>query len=138
MVFGVWMSGIGERIASSTSLSHTFVGATLLALVTSFPEIAVTVGAMRAGSADMALGNIFGSNLFDLSILPVLDAFTKAPITGGFTSGQITVTAMAVFVPAVIMWGMKRQGRARCKVGLDSVIVFVTGIAALVLLFFVE
>ena len=138
MILGVWMAFVGEKIAVSTGLSHTFVGATLLAVVTSFPEIAVTFGAMRAGSIDMALGNILGSNLFDLSILPILDVFTKGPITAGFTVGQIAVTAMAFLIPITLMVGMRSKISSNKRVGIDTAFVFASGLAGLAVLYFVD
>ena len=139
MVLGVWMAAVGEKIAVSTGLSHTFVGATLLALVTSFPEIVVSFAAVRAGSVDMAMGNIFGSNLFDLSILPILDAFTKGPITGGLTFGQISVTVMALLIPVILMRGMRRAAPDRGnRVGINTSMVFAAGMAGLAILYFIE
>jgi cation:H+ antiporter len=55
-----------DEIARSSGLGHTFVGTTLVALCTSLPELVATLTAVRIGSADLALGNIFGSNTFNM------------------------------------------------------------------------
>ena len=136
MALGVWMAVVGEKIAGSTGLSHTFVGGTLLAVVTSFPELVVTFAAMRAGSIEMALGNVFGSNLFDLSVLSFLDVFTRKPITSYFTSGQIGVTALAVLIPIILLFGMRTRFSARKRIGLDTALVFGTGVAGIIILYF--
>ncbi len=50
------------EIAEVTGLGTTFVGTTLVALVTSLPELVTTISAIRIGASDMAIGNLFGSN----------------------------------------------------------------------------
>ncbi len=63
------------HIAEITGWGTTFVGNSLLAVATSLPEIVVTFSAMRLGSFGMAAGNIFGSNLFNITILALADLF---------------------------------------------------------------
>jgi cation:H+ antiporter len=62
-------------IAESTGLGTTFVGTTLVALVTSLPELVTTLAAVRLGADDMAIGNLFGSNLFNMFALGLTDFF---------------------------------------------------------------
>jgi len=61
------------RIAEITGWGTTFVGNSLLAVATSLPEIVVTFSAVRLGSFAMAAGNIFGSNIFNVTILSLAD-----------------------------------------------------------------
>jgi cation:H+ antiporter len=49
------------------------VGATLLAFVTSVPELVTTISAARIGADDMAVGNLFGSNMFNMFLLGAAD-----------------------------------------------------------------
>ena len=62
-------------IAEVTGLGTTFVGTTLVALVTSLPELVTTLAALRIGADDMAIGNLFGSNLFNMFALGLTDLF---------------------------------------------------------------
>ncbi len=62
-------------IAESTGLGTTFIGTTLVALVTSLPELVTTIAAIRIGAADMAIGNLFGSNMFNMFALGLTDVF---------------------------------------------------------------
>jgi len=55
-------------------LGATFVGAAFLAVSTSLPEIVTGLAAVRMGQMDLALGNIFGSNMFNVFVLPVCKA----------------------------------------------------------------
>lgn len=62
-------------IAEITGLSTGFVGALLVAIVTSLPELVAIVAAARIGAYDLAVGNLFGSNLFNIFILGITDVF---------------------------------------------------------------
>ncbi len=64
-----------KEIADSTGLSAGFVGATLLAITTSLPELVATIAAARIRAFDLAIGNLFGSNLFNMFALGLTDMF---------------------------------------------------------------
>ncbi len=76
------------EIANQTGLSAGFVGATLLAFVTSLPELVTTVAAVRMGAYDLAVGNLFGSNIFNMFALGLTDVF----FLGGRFLGAIDPT----------------------------------------------
>lgn len=63
------------EIGEITGLSAGFIGATLLALVTSLPELVATTAAVRLGAYDLAIGNLFGSNLFNMLAFGLTDVF---------------------------------------------------------------
>lgn len=64
-----------DQISQMSGLGHTFVGTTLVALSTSLPELVATIAAFRIGSPDLAIGNIFGSNSFNMVLFVPLDFF---------------------------------------------------------------
>ncbi|MEQ8211515.1 MAG: hypothetical protein RH917_16945 [Lacipirellulaceae bacterium] len=64
-----------DSLAHETGLGGTFVGTILVALTTSLPEIVTTLAAVRLGAYELAAGNVFGSNCFNVAILPIVDAF---------------------------------------------------------------
>jgi cation:H+ antiporter len=68
------LAASADAVAELSGLGQTFIGTTLLALSTSLPELVTTVAALRAGASDLALGNIFGSNTFNMAMLLPLDA----------------------------------------------------------------
>lgn len=82
------------EIAGITGLGTTFVGTTLVALVTSLPELVTTIAAIRIGASDMAIGNLFGSNMFNMFALGLTDFF--------YTGGRF----LDVIDPAFLMVGM--------------------------------
>lgn len=61
-------------IADETGIARAVVGTVLLAVATTLPELAVAVAAVRLGSRDLAVGNAFGSLLFNLALLGAIDA----------------------------------------------------------------
>lgn len=62
-----------DEIGAITGLSAGFIGAALLAIVTSLPELVATIAALRIGAFDLAVGNLFGSNLFNMFALGLTD-----------------------------------------------------------------
>ncbi len=56
-----------NRIAEETGLSASFVGTSLVAITTSLPELVVAFSAVRLGAFDLAVGNLFGSNAFNMA-----------------------------------------------------------------------
>lgn len=70
-----WMVTTSTRIAVITGLGASFIGFTLVAFVTSLPELVTTISAARIGADDMAIGNLFGSNMFNMFSIAVADFF---------------------------------------------------------------
>ncbi len=64
-----------SQIAEVTGLGTSFIGTTLVAIVTSLPEMVTTLAAIRIGADDMAIGNLFGSNMFNMFALGLTDLF---------------------------------------------------------------
>ena len=75
VVAGVWLGSIADRIAEQTGLGRSFTGALLLGVSTSLPEIAASLSAVRLGAIDLAIGNVLGSNLFNMTLLAAYDVF---------------------------------------------------------------
>jgi cation:H+ antiporter len=99
---GTWLPFVGQEIAEQMGWNTTFVGTLFIAAATSVPELVVTISALRLNAVDMAIGNLLGSNLFDMLILAVDDlAFTKGSLLHA-ASPSNAVTAFA----AVIMSGI--------------------------------
>jgi cation:H+ antiporter len=70
---GVWLSSLTDQIAAETGLGRSFVGALFLGVSTSLPEITASLAAVRIGAIDLAIGNVLGSNLFNVTLLAVYD-----------------------------------------------------------------
>jgi len=83
-----------KELAVLTGVGETIIGTALLAVATSLPELAASVAAVRIGAVDLAVGNLFGSNAFNMSILLFVDiAYTPGPL--------LDATSPADLVPGV-------------------------------------
>ena len=132
-----YLPHLGERIAEVTGLGRTFVGSVFIALSTSLPEIVVSISALRMGAVDIALGNLFGSNLFNVGILALDDLlYTKGPLLSN-VSGSHAVTAFgAVAMMAVAVVGLTyKVTRKRLFIGWDSAGIIAIYITATLILY---
>lgn len=95
-------------IADSTGIAQTFLGAALLAVTTSLPELIASIASVRIGAYDMAVGNLFGSNVANMSVLLFADiAYTEGPILAAVSQSQIVsglgaILLMSVAVAAIV------------------------------------
>jgi len=97
-----YLPDIGNRIAETTGLGQTFVGNIFIALSTSLPEVVVSIAALKIGAVDMAFGNIFGSNLFNIVILAIDDIlYTKGPLLAYISANHLVSSSAAIAMTAV-------------------------------------
>jgi len=97
-----YLPSVGERIAQTTGLGETFVGTIFISVSTTLPETVVSLAALKIGAVDMAFGNIFGSNIFNIMILAIDDiVYTKGPLFS-FVSANHMVSAMAAITMSAI------------------------------------
>jgi cation:H+ antiporter len=101
---GIWLPFVATDLAVAMAWNKSFVGSLFVALVTSLPELAVTLSALRMGALDMAIGNLLGSNLFNVVILAIDDVFYRngsllaavSPVHAVTVSSAITMTGLAM------------------------------------------
>jgi cation:H+ antiporter len=75
-----WLVGGAESLARAVGISELVIGLTLVAVGTSLPELATTVSAVRQGEADIAVGNVIGSNFFNMLFIGGVSAVVR-PLT---------------------------------------------------------
>jgi len=112
---GSWLPQVGDALAQALGLSRSFVGTVFMAIVTTLPEMAVTLGALRLGALDMAIGNLLGSNLFNVMILAVDDAFyTRGPLLADAAPVHAGTAVTALVMTGLVIIGlvMRPQGQA--------------------------
>jgi cation:H+ antiporter len=69
-VFGAhWLLGAAETIAIAFEVPEAVIAATMIAVGTSLPELASTLAAVVRGLGDIAIGNVIGSNVFNLGLV---------------------------------------------------------------------
>ena len=85
-------------IATSLGVSSLVVGLTVVAVGTSLPELATSVIAVRRGERDLAVGNVVGSNIFNIGVvlgLPALISPGGIPVSGAAVALDIPVMLAA-------------------------------------------
>lgn len=100
IIFGSDVSvNAAKALAREAGLTERFIGLTIVALGTSLPELCTSVTAARKGKADIAIGNIVGSNLFNILFV----VGTTALITPVEFQSKFVVDAVIAIVASVIL-----------------------------------
>lgn len=129
---GVWLPFAASDLADAMGWQTTFVGSLFVAVVTSLPELVVTIAALRIGAVNMAIANLLGSNLFDILVIAVDDLFyLKGPLLSdvspvhAFTAGTASIMTGLVIVSLLY----RPNGRLLRTVGWTSLGLFVLYVA---------
>lgn len=128
-----------EILADRTGLGDAFLGATLLALVTSLPELSTTIAAARNGRYTVAISNIFGSNAFDVSLLFLAELlYRRGTILAHAGPTVVFVAAIGAAMTCIYLWGLiERENRTVLRIGWDSVaalLLYLVGVSVLYVL----
>ena len=108
----VWGSDItvdaATKIAQILGMSERFIGLTIVALGTSLPELVTSVTAARKGNADIAIGNIVGSNIFNiLFVIGTAALIIPVPFTTGFLMDGVIAIMAGVLLWIAVFWKME-------------------------------
>lgn len=142
VVAGTTLSNCADTIAEVTGFGRLLIGSVLLAGATSLPELAVDIQAVQLGLADVAVGDLMGSSMFNLLILGVLDMSHRS--RGRMLSrhsaahalsamGSLVLTALAAFG---ILLGDRLAPYAIGGVGLVSISILFTYVLCIRLIYF--
>ena len=119
---GSWLPFIAKDISELMGWGQSFVGTLLVAAVTSAPEAAVTISALRIGALDMAIANLLGSNIFDILILAVDDLFyVEGPLLASVDVSHALTALTAVMMSALVIVGLIFRPQRRVVLGLTWV-----------------
>jgi cation:H+ antiporter len=125
---GIWLPFIAKDLAEVMGWGQSFVGTLFVAAVTSAPEVVVTVAALRLGAVDMAIGNLFGSNLFNIAILAIDDLlYLQGPLLAdvSLTHATSAFSAMMMSGLAVVGLVIRPVSRVLRSVSWISLLLFV-------------
>lgn len=114
ILLGIWLSWIGDQLAATTGLSRSFVGNLFLAMSTSLPEIAASLAAIRLGAIDLAIGNVLGSNLFNILLFSIYDvADGSANFWSSLTNANGFAAVMAMMMTGVVIISLMYRASPR-------------------------
>ncbi len=133
-----WLTQTGDVLsehpieALGRPLGATCVGVLFLALATSLPEIVTSIAAVRIGNLDLALGNIFGSNMFNILVIPILKGVSlvrgDSLLMGGDRFALTTnlfAGMLAILLTGIAVAGLTYRSERRLlrRFGFDSVLI---------------
>lgn len=126
------------EIARITGLGATFIGATLVAIVTSLPEMVTTIAAGRIGADDMAIGNLYGSNMFNMFSIGIADLFLlNGRFFGAIDSSFLLVGMLGLVMTAFALIGnLARIEKKFLFIEIDAFVLILVYFGGMVLLYF--
>ena len=127
-----------EHIAEMTGLGKSFVGTFFLAVSTSLPEIAVSIAAVRMGSIDLSVGNLLGSNIFNVLILAIDDMFyRKGFLLKDASEFHLISVFSTILMSAVVIIGLSyRSNGKRYMLAIDAAVIFLIYFINLLFLYY--
>ena len=111
---GIWLAYIGKELSNTLNLSQSFVGSLFIGLVTTLPEITVSLAALLIGAREIAIANMLGSNLFNITTVFVDDLiYRKAPILKVISPTQAELAATVTIMTVIVILAMVIKSKKR-------------------------
>lgn len=123
---GLYLPMVADELAGVMGWGRSFVSTVFMSLATTSPELVVSISALRMGQAGMALGNLFGSCIFNISLIFIDDVFYHGAIMADASPTHIFTAFLALTMMGVALTGLlfpaKKKGLI--KVGWDAAVIF--------------
>lgn len=108
-------------LARLLGLSETLIGLTVVAIGTSLPELVTSVVAAKKGENEIAIGNVIGSNIFNIFCILGISSFVH-PITIASTA---IVDSLVLVIISVVYWYVFKKGFTGRKTGISMIAVYI-------------
>lgn len=134
----IFLPYFGEHIASHTGLGNSFFGTLFIAAATSLPELVVSLAALRMGSLDIAVGNLLGSNVFNMFILGIDDVFYReGSLFKDISPSHLLSVFVTIIMTAVVGLGLlfKPKKKQVWHFSIDTFIIILLYLALIIYLF---
>ena len=136
LVGGFFLSTFADAIAARTGMASGMVGFLLVGLSTSLPEISSVTAAIRLRRYDMAVGDIFGTNLFNIALIFLADVIYRGePVLASAGQFEVIGSILTILLTGVFIVGLlERRDRTVFRMGFDSVTVFLLFVGGVAIL----
>jgi cation:H+ antiporter len=127
-----------DVIAAELGLEKSFVGTLFLAAASSLPEIAVCISAARMGNADLAVGNLFGSNIFNIMLLTIFDLFyTPGNILKDASESNLITVFAVVIMNSIAITGLtvRPEKKVLHYLAWDTALILIVYVFTMIFLF---
>lgn len=137
LVAAPFLAWSADRIAEETGVGATFIGTSLVAITTSLPELVTAVAAVRLGAFDLAVGNLFGSNAFNMAAFLFADlAYREGDLLSSLNSVHALTALWSILMMNIGVMGIIYRAEKRfILIEPDSLLMIVSYILGLWLLF---
>lgn len=129
---GIWLAFVGDEIARVHGWGQSFVGTLFLALTTTLPEITVSFAAMRLGANDLAVANMIGSNLFNMTIIAVDDLlYSSGPILASVSEAHLATVLTVILMTLMFIAALSLKPARLFRLSwwsLATILLFIIGI----------
>lgn len=132
-----WLVRAAKEIALITGLGTGFVGVTLFAFVTSLPEVVTMLVSARLGAFDMTVGDLFGSNIFNMVALAITDGFYVQGLLFSDINANFALAGLLVvlLINLALVGNLARLERRLWFVELDALLIILSFIGGMLLLY---
>lgn len=101
------LAGSANRIAEQSGVTATFIGTSLVAITTALPELVTTFAAVRLGAFDLAVGNLFGSNAFNMAAFFFADlAYRTGPLLNEVSEAHVKTALWSILMMSIALMGI--------------------------------
>jgi cation:H+ antiporter len=102
-----FLAEAANEIAQLTGVSTTFIGTSLVAITTSLPELVTSISAVRLGAFDLAVGNLFGSNAFNMAAFAFVDvAYRSGPLLNAVSDAHAMTALWSILLMNIGLMGI--------------------------------
>ncbi|PIR39465.1 MAG: sodium:calcium antiporter [Alphaproteobacteria bacterium CG11_big_fil_rev_8_21_14_0_20_39_49] len=127
LVFGAdFLVEGASNIARQAGIPEAVIGLTLVAVGTSLPELATAISAAVKKNSDVIIGNVLGSNLFNiLSILGITAIIKPVPLSGQIASFDVPLNLGVALLTLLIIYFVRRVSRMTGAIFLVSYVIYI-------------
>jgi len=132
---GVVLEDSGNLLAGRFGLTGAVFGATVLAFATALPEISSGIAAVRLGDMQLAVGDIFGGNAFQVTLLLLADLIAGTPVIVAAHKSDVWLGSAGMLMTGIAAMAIiARPRRTFLWLGIDSIALVVVYAGAIALL----
>jgi cation:H+ antiporter len=108
------LAGSARAIVEQSGVSATFIGTSLMGITTSLPELVTAIAAVRLGAFDLAVGNLFGSNAFNMAAFFFVDlAFGRGSVFTAASQANAMAALWSILLMSLALMGIIYRAEKR-------------------------
>jgi cation:H+ antiporter len=102
-----FLAGSAKALAEQSGITDTFIGTSLVGMTTSLPELVTAFAAVRLGAFDLAVGNLFGSNAFNMATFFFVDvAYRSGPLFNSVSYAHAMTALWSILLMSTALMGI--------------------------------